>query len=475
MAKVLIVDDQPAIRTALEMLCAVHGLPTVSASSDQGVLELITSDDIGVVIQDMNFQHQETDGAAGTRLFRAIKARDPDLPVILMTAWTALEAAVALVKEGASDYVAKPWDDDKLVCTVKNLLHLREARQDNVRLRAQASRARRQLASRADLCGIVYASAAMHEVVQLAVSVAPSDAAVLITGPNGAGKEKLAEIVQANSRRRDRPFVKLNAGGIPADLLEAELFGAEVGAFTGATRLRVGRFEAADGGTLFLDELGNLPLAGQMKLLRVLQNREYERLGSSVTRRTDVRIVSATNLDLPRAIADGRFREDLFFRLNVIELHLPALADRSDDVLPLAEHFLAGFATDGAPTWTFGADARAALVQHDWPGNVRELQNRIQRATLVAVDAVIGAVDLGLGLGLGGTPRPTTAPPPAPPAAVAPALDDEAMQERAAIEEALVRAAGIVSNAAAALGLSRQALYRRMEKLGIVIERRPRS
>jgi DNA-binding NtrC family response regulator len=469
MAKVLIVDDQPAIRTALEMLCAVHGLATVTASSDHGVLELIASDDIGVVIQDMNFQHQETDGAAGTRLFRAIRDRDPDLPVILMTAWTALEAAVALVKEGASDYMAKPWDDDRLICTVKNLLQLRETRQDNVRLRAQASRARQQLAGRADLCGIVYASAAMHEVVQLAVSVAPSDAAVLITGPNGAGKEKLAEIIQANSRRKDRPFVKLNANDIPTDLLEAELFGAEAGAFTGAARLRIGRFEAADGGTLFLDELGNLPLAGQMKLLRVLQNREYERLGSSVTRRSDVRIVSATNVDLPRAIAEGRFREDLFFRLNVIELHLPALADRSDDIVPLAEHFLAGFAADGK-AWTFGADALAALVQHDWPGNVRELQNRIQRATLVATGAVIGAADLALARG-----RPSTAPPlPSTPAA-APVLDDEATREKAVIEEAIVRAAGIVSNAAAALGLSRQALYRRMEKLGIVIERRPRS
>jgi DNA-binding NtrC family response regulator len=466
--KVLVVDDQPAIQTALETLFAVHGIPTLCASGEAGALDLIAAEDVGVVVQDMNFRAHQTDGADGTRLFRAIRALDPALPVVLMTAWTALEAAVALVKEGASDYVAKPWDDDKLVCTVKNLLRVRELGQENIRLRAHAARSRRQLAASADLRGIVYESPAMHQVVQLAVSVAPSDAPVLITGPNGAGKEKLAEIVQANSRRKGDPFVVLNAGGIPADLLEAELFGAEAGAFTGATRLRVGRFEAADGGTLFLDELGNLPLAGQMKLLRVLQTGEYQRLGSSASRRCDVRIVSATNTDLPRAIADGRFREDLYFRLNVIELALPPLAERPEDVLPLAEHFLAGHA--GARS--LGESARTALVQHDWPGNVRELQNRIHRATLVAPAPVITADDLGLGAPAARRPRTASAPPVDAPV---PALDPDLARDKATVEDALLRAGGIVSNAAADLGLSRQALYRRMERLGIVLERRPRS
>jgi DNA-binding NtrC family response regulator len=493
MPKILIVDDQPAVRTALELLFEIHGLRSVAVDHEAAVLDLIETDDIGLVVQDMNLRQSHTDGADGTRLFRAIKGLDPDLPVVLMTAWTSLEVAVALIKEGASDYVAKPWDDAKLVRTVKNLLRLRELQQENTRLRAQAARARRQLAGRAELCGLVYASAAMHQVVQLAVSVAASDAPVLVTGPNGSGKEKVAEILQANSRRAGKPFVKVNAGGLPPDLLEAELFGAEAGAFTGATKLRVGRFEAADGGTLFLDELGNLPLAGQMKLLRVLQTGEYERLGSSVTRKADVRVVSATNVDLRRAIDEGRFREDLYFRLNVIELYVPPLAERPDDILPLADEFLTRFvesAPAGAPR-RFGEAASAALLQYDWPGNVRELQNRIQRATLVARGTEFTPDDLGLGSGSGQVPllrqpRPTPstpiavahAPVAAPVATSASALaGDEAgsAQEKATIEDALVRASGVVSRAAAELGVSRQALYRRMERLGIVLERRPRG
>jgi DNA-binding NtrC family response regulator len=490
MRKILIVDDQPAIRTALELMFEMHGLKTLSAASEAVALDFIENDDVGVVVQDMNLRSSETDGSDGTRLFRAIKAVDPDLPVVLMTAWTSLEVAVALIKEGASDYVAKPWDDTKLVRTVENLLRLRELQQENTRLRAQAARAKRQLAGRAELCGIVYASQAMHQVVQLAVSVAGSDAPVLITGPNGSGKEKLAEILQANSRRAKKPFVKVNAGGLPPDLLEAELFGAEAGAFTGATKLRVGRFEAADGGTLFLDELGTLPLAGQMKLLRVLQTGEYERVGSSVTRKADVRVVSATNVDLRRAIDEGRFREDLYFRLNVIELYVPPLAERPEDIPPLSEHFLSRFA-DAAPEGSprVLADAAvSALAHHDWPGNVRELQNRIQRATLVARGTELTIEDLGLGASSPPPIRRSRLTPPSMPAVTPPAFapgpsvlgsspvanEAGAAQEKATIEEALIRTSGIVSKAAAELGVSRQALYRRMERLGIVLERRPR-
>jgi DNA-binding NtrC family response regulator len=496
MGKVLIVDDQPAVRTALELLFEVNGIATVAVDSPEPVPELLAHEDIGLVIQDMNFHQARTDGAEGVALFQTIKKLDPDLPVLLMTAWTSLETAVALMKQGAADYFAKPWDDAKLVATVKNLLRLRDLAEENLRLRAQASRARRALERRGDLRGLIYASQAMHGVVSLAVSVAASDAPVMILGPNGSGKEKLAEIVQANSRRRDKPFVKVNAGGLPAELLEAELFGAEAGAFTGATKLRVGRFEAADGGTIFLDELGNLPLAGQAKLLRVLQTGEYERLGSSTTRRCDVRVVSATNADLPRLIAEGRFREDLLYRLNVIELYVPPLAERPEDILPLAEHFLtvhgggAGAGGGGATPRRFSEAAIAALLAHEWPGNVRELQNRVQRATLVSTTPEITVADLGLASGRAA--RPSSPPPPAPPApsrapSAAPAApappaspapgesdgDDEA--QRAAIQEALVRADGVVAKAAAELGLSRQALYRRMERLGIVLERRPRS
>jgi DNA-binding NtrC family response regulator len=325
---------------------------------------------------------------------------------------------------------------------------------------------RSELQKRADLRGLVFQSRRMHELVSLAVHVAPSDAPVLISGPNGSGKERLAEIVQASSRRADKPFVKVNAGGLPDQLLEAELFGAEAGAYTGATKLRVGRFEAAHGGTLFLDELGNLTPTGQMKLLRVLQTGEFQRLGSSVTRTADVRLISATNADLRAEIAAGRFREDLYFRLNVIELAVPALATRPEDIRLLAEHFLARHTERGA--LTLSPEAIAALERHDWPGNVRELENRIQRAALVCDGGPIRASHLGIDER---SPTGTTPSMPPPSEAGSGTLSEV---EREAIEQALERARGVVSRAAAELGLSRQALYRRMERLGIELERRVR-
>jgi len=398
----------------------------------------------------------------------SIRQLDPDVPILLMTAFTSLEMAVQLVKEGATDYIAKPWNDDKLVATVRNLMRLRELSQQSARHRAQAMRAQRELAERYDLCGLVYASAAMHEVVSLAVRVAGADAPVLILGPNGSGKERLAAIVVANSRRRDKPFVTVNAGGLPDQLLEAELFGAEAGAYTGATKTRIGRFEDADGGTLFLDEIGNLSATGQMKLLRVLQTGEYQRLGSNVTRKANVRVVSATNADLPRMIAQGSFREDLYFRLNVIEISIPPLRDRPDDIAPLASHFLQAQPQEGeAPT--LSADARQAILDHEWPGNVRELENRIQRAVLVRRGKEITQEDLGLSAAARASSAPTT---PTTPANAELTAEDQ--RERAELERALVDARGVVSRAAALLGVSRQALYRRMERLGIELERRPK-
>jgi DNA-binding NtrC family response regulator len=463
--KVLIVDDQRAICTALELLFEHHHIETLVAQKPSEVLDLIANEDVGVVVQDMNFTANQTTGEEGIALFRAMRALDGDLPVLLMTAWTSLETVVALIKEGAVDYFAKPWDDHKLITTVKNLLQLRELANENTRLHALSRRARQSLAVRHDLCGLVYSSEAMHAVVSLAVSVAPSEAPILITGPNGAGKEKLAEIVQANSRRRDKAFVKVNAGGLPDELLEAELFGAEAGAYTGATKPRIGRFEAAHGGTLFLDEIGNLSMVGQQKLLRVLQTGELQRLGSSATRKVDVRIISATNVDLPRAIAAGTFREDLYFRLNVIELCVPPLADRPDEIIALAERFVAGFTADGNAPAILSPAAQDALLAYEWPGNVRELENRIQRATLVCTSGTIQPVDLGLGT----TPTPRSVEVPAQ------VENPNLGPEHVAISDALVRASGVVSKAAADLGMSRQALYRRMERLDIVLERRPKS
>lgn len=467
MLKVLIADDQDAVRKALRLLFELAGLETLEATHPEEVLHLIATEDVGVVVQDMNYSRDKTAGHEGIELFRAIRRLDPEVPVLLMTAFTSLETAVELVKEGAADYCAKPWNDEKLLETVQRLLRVRGLELENTRLRMAGARARRALEERYDLRGLVYESSEMQAIVSLAAHVAPSDASVLILGPNGSGKEKLAEIIHANSRRKTQPFIKVNAGGLPDDLLEAELFGAEAGAFTGATKLRIGRFEAAHGGTIFLDEIGNLSLSGQAKILRVLQTGEFERLGSSQSRRVDVRVISATNVDLRRAIAEGRFREDLYFRLNVIELELKPLVERPQDILPLAAHFLTHFA--GGRPLSLGAEARRALGSHEWQGNVRELQNRIQRAALVASGETIRPSDLGLTADL-----PSAGVPPAAPPSVAAAPEAEA-REKKAVEDALAAAGGVVSKAAIALGLSRQALYRRMERLGLAVERKVRG
>jgi DNA-binding NtrC family response regulator len=458
-SRLLIVEDQPAIVEALTVLFDVHDIPCEVARNPREALARVAEGEIGAVLQDMNFTPASTSGEEGIELFRAIRRADPAMPIILMTAWTSLETAVALVREGASDYFAKPWDDAKLLSSVRNLLELRALQRENQKLKAMRVRSRQDLAARYDLAGIVYESDAMHRVVSLAVQIAASDVPVLITGESGAGKEKIAEIVQSNSRRRGRSFVRVNAGALPDELLESELFGAEPGAFTGSRRLRIGRFEAADGGTLFLDEIGNLSPAGQVRLLRVLQTGEFERLGSSATRRADVRVLAATNTDLRRGIAEGRFREDLFFRVNVIEIAVPALRERPEDILPLARAALAGF--EGGAGHRLAPESERALLSHPFPGNVRELFNRIQRAALTAREETLTPADLGL------------ARDPAAPATAAAAGDDA--PGRSSLEEVLSRHAGSVSRAAEELGLSRQALYRKMERLGIVLERRPRD
>ncbi len=473
MLKVLVVDDQASVRTALEVLFDINDIPVVSASSPEAALQIVADEDIGVVIQDMNFRRDTTSGGEGAELLRAIRKIDPDLPVVLITAYTSLEMAVALIKEGANDYVAKPWNDDKLVATVKNLLHLRQLQQENLRLTWQGARARREVQSRHDLCGMVYESPQMHDVVSLAVKVAQSSVSVLVTGPNGCGKERIAEIVQANSRRKNKPFVRVNSGGLHDNLIDAELFGAEAGAFTGATKTRIGRFEEADGGTLFLDEIGNLSSGAQMKLLRVLQTGELQRLGSNLTRKVDVRVISATNVNLQRAIEEGTFREDLYFRLNVIEIVIPALRDRRDDILPLARCFLdAAAKADAVPSPDLTSEAQQSLLNHDWSGNVRELENRVKRAFLVCAAGQIRSEDLGLN-----PAQQTSVAPPKSDSSSPPPNETQACRdpEQTEIEAALVAARGVVSRAAAQLGISRQALYRRMERLGIELERRPKA
>jgi DNA-binding NtrC family response regulator len=430
----------------------------------------------------MNFGKSETSGEEGIALFHAIRELQSGLPILLMTAWASLETAVQLVKEGAADYIEKPWQDNKLVAAIQNLLAIRHLQLENKRLRGQIHRSREALAAAHDLRGIVYGSEAMHQVLELAVAVARSDAPVLLVGPSGCGKERIAEIVQANSPRRKGPFVRVNVGALPEELMESELFGAEPGAYTGLKSLRIGRFESASGGTLFLDEIDALSLSGQVKLLRVLQSGEFQRLGSSATRQADVRILSATNSDLNDAIRDKRFRQDLYFRLNVVELEIPPLEDRPDDILPLAQHFLRQFTAEGAPVPDLSEGAERALEAYSWPGNVRELENRIQRATLVASGGALGAADLDLapadpdpGPDAGSAPGRAAGGAAAGSRATADPTGSGDATERDRLVVALQRADGVVARAAEELGISRQALYRRMQKLGVQIERRTRG
>ncbi|MFL6657421.1 MAG: sigma-54-dependent transcriptional regulator [Massilia sp.] len=440
MPTVLIIDDNAAVAIALEVLFSLHDIDALRASSPDEGLALLAANSVDLVIQDMNFTADTTSGEEGTALFKEIRRRHPDLPVILLTAWTHLDAAVDLIKSGAADYLSKPWNDNRLLATVTNLIELGQANRSLLQHAQRERKQRRDLEQGFDLRGVVWQDPATERVLHLACQVARSDVPVLISGPNGTGKERIAEIIQANSSVRDGPFVVLNCGALPAELIEAELFGADAGAYTGASKAREGKFEAADGGTLFLDEIGNLPLAGQMKLLRVLETGRFERLGSNRERQVKVRVISATNADLNAMIRAGTFREDLFYRLNVIELRLPPLAARPADILPLAASFLSG-------AKTLNAGAQAALVAHGWPGNVRELKNVMARASLLASGDVIKAADLGLPL--------------------AHIALSEAEPDRDAITQALARAHGVVAQAASELGLSRQALYRRMERLGI--------
>lgn len=444
MHTLLVIDDNAGVRTALEVLFGLHDLRVIGAEGPEGGLALLEEHRIDLVLQDMNFTADTTSGEDGIALFHEIRRRHPDMPVILLTAWTQVETAVALMKSGAADYLGKPWDDPKLLASVRNLLELTDTRRALAQYRAADRRRRDDLGGRFDLRGIIYADPAMERVLQVATQVAAADVPVLITGPNGSGKEKIAEVLQANSSVKDGPFVTLNCGALPSELIEAELFGAEAGAYTGATKAREGKFEAADGGTLFLDEIGNLPLAGQIKLLRVLETGRFDRLGGNRERQVKVRIISATNADLPQMIREGRFREDLYYRLNLIELRVPPLAERPLDLLPLADHFLAptGKALDDG--------ARRALQRHPWPGNVRELKNVMQRAALLATGPSITAADLGLPAVRGPDPS-----------------GDADEPDRATIEAAMKRHRGVLAQVAAELGLSRQALYRRLDRLGL--------
>ena len=444
MDKILIVDDTTAVLQALSLLLEIHGYEVVTTTSPEQAIHLVNQLRVSLVIQDMNFTSDTTSGDEGKSLFTELRSLNPNLPIILITAWTDLEQAISLVKAGAADYIAKPWDDQKLLTSVANLIELGKTREQTATfVRHQAQLAPTQ--SAAANVGLVYASTAMQRVIDMAIQVAKSDISVMITGPNGSGKEKIAEVIQAQSALHEKPFIKVNCGALPADLIEAELFGAEAGAYTGATKLRVGRFEAADGGTLFLDEIGNLSYSGQTKLLRVIQTGQFERLGSVNTQQVNVRVISATNANLQDAISEGLFREDLYYRLNVIELALPSLAQRSDDIMPLVNHFL--------PNRTLSHSAENTLLKHTWPGNVRELENACKRVAVLKSEGVIEAEDFAFGQSSSFN-SPTSAPVIKEP-------------DKAQLEASIRAHQGVIARVAREFSMSRQALYRRLNKFGI--------
>lgn len=449
--KILIADDDPDVREALRLLLKRQGYRTETVEAPAAALQALQAQEFDLLLLDLNFTRDTTSGAEGLELLPKVLAMDSTLPVVIMTAWGTVEIAVEAMRQGARDFVEKPWDNERLLTIVRNQIELRRAWRQEQRLEAETRLLRAE--GRPEL---IAESPAMRPLLQLITQVAPSDANILITGENGTGKELIAKTIHALSHRAAHSLVTVNVGGLPEGIFESELFGHVRGAFTDAKADRVGRFELADGGTLFLDEIGNLGLAQQAKLLRTIQSGEMERVGSSKTRKVDVRLLSATNADLGQAVAEGRFRQDLLFRINTIEIHIPPLRGRREDILPLAQHFLRQLTARYRKAITgFEPAAVQALEDHAWPGNVRELEHAIERAVLLAPGQQIRASDLGLR--------------PAPPAAGLAGLDalplDEA--ERILVRTALERAGGNIHQAAKALGLSRAALYRRIERYGL--------
>jgi DNA-binding NtrC family response regulator len=444
LASVLIVDDQPDVLEALRLLLKGQGFEVETVQSPAAALSILERRDFDAMLLDMNYTRDTTSGREGLDLLAQLEKLEPDLPVIMMTAWGSIDSAVEAMRRGARDYVEKPWDNARLISILKTQIELGSALRRTRRLERENTLLRRD-----NFPSMIAESPRMQPVLQLMERVGASSANVLITGEHGTGKELVAQWLHAASPRASRSFVPVNMGGLSEGIFESELFGHVKGAFTDAKTDRIGRFELADGGTIFLDEIGNISLASQSKLLRVLQTGEVERVGSSKSRKIDARVLSATNAELDRAVAEGRFREDLLFRLNTIEIRLPPLRERRDDIAPLARHFLARHAARYGKTLSgFDASAMRMLLDHAWPGNIRELDHAVERAVLMSTGASIRPADLLLKIGTSGTPR----------------IEELTLEEveKTLIQKALSRYDGNVSQAAKALGLSRSALYRRI-------------
>jgi DNA-binding NtrC family response regulator len=447
--RILVADDQRDVIEALRMLLERHGYEVLSADSPERILDTLEAGELGAVIMDLNYTRDTTSGREGLDLLASIRTMDADLPVVVMTAWGTVEGAVDALRRGARDYVQKPWDNDRLIATLGNVVELGRALRRTGRLEDLRRRTSDGLA--ADL---IAESRSMAPVLRLIERIGPSDANVLITGEHGTGKEVVARALHAASPRAGSPMVVVNAGAVSEGVFESELFGHVRGAFTDARADRAGCFELADGGTLMLDEIGNMPISQQPKLLRAVQTGEIQRVGSSRVRRVDVRLVSATNVDIDREVSAGRFREDLLYRLNTVEIRLPPLRERREDISLLAAHFLeAATARYRREIDGFSGEAMDALLAHPWPGNVRELEHTVERALLLARGARIELEDLWLRR-RGESTSPI-------------AEMTLAQAERHLIESALERCGGNVAEAAESLGLSRSALYRRLQRHGI--------
>ncbi len=447
--RVLIADDQKDVLEALRLLLKGAGIEIATAMSPAVILAKVEAEDFDACIMDLNYARDTTSGKEGIDLLARLKQLDPLLPVLVMTAWGSVDGAVQAMRHGARDYIQKPWDNQRVLLAVETQIELSRALRRSRRLEGEATRLRGR-----ELPPLVAESRAMQPVLHLIERVAPSDASVLITGEHGTGKEVVARRIHALSRRAGRPFVAVNAGGLADGVLESELFGHVKGAFTDAQTDRIGCFELADGGTLFLDEIATMPIGQQSKLLRALQSGEFHAVGSSKLRKVEVRLLAATNADIPREVQGGRFREDLLYRLNTLEIHLPPLRERREDIPGIAGQFLAARAARyGETAPELSSAAMQALLEHNWPGNVRELEHVIERACLLARGPAIEEADLVLRPRRDGT------------VSLEDATLDEA--ERYLIQRALGRAAGNVSDAARALGLSRSALYRRLQHYGL--------
>jgi DNA-binding NtrC family response regulator len=447
--RILAADDQQHILEAIELLLKPPGYKVDVVRSPDLAREALSSAHYDAVLIDLNYTRDTTSGLEGLDLLSGIVAQDSTLPVIVMTAWGNVNLAVEAMRRGARDFIQKPWENERLLSILRTQVELHRALQEGERLAAE-----NRLLQAQGRPEFVATAPAMLPVLETITRIAPSDANVLITGEHGTGKEVVARTIHALSLRSGRPLITVNTGGLAEGVFESELFGHVKGAFTDARSDRIGRFELADGGTIFLDEIGNVPLRQQAKLLRVIESGEVERVGSSRSKKVDVRVVSATNTVLEVACKAGQFREDLLFRLNTVEVHLPALRERREDIPALAMHFLAQYALRyRSQVKGLEAAALQVLLQYAWPGNVRELEHTLERAVLMCRSEQIQPSDLGLG-----SQR-----------AEAPNLEELSLEavENILIRKALQRFQGNVSQAAEALGLSRGALYRRMEKYGL--------